>query len=228
MNPYDHARSSASIHGGSWEDYHRLHSWFDETKATVCHFTHRALRHHAEGIDEAVRIFGHTILNRNGVEVSVLDLGRQHMDEDCRHLPSAAEWLVDFRPPEWMPDSDEADAGEMAILSARRYGGRPETYLPLHAWFLATRTWTDGAEHMLFRHHAFGIFEAEALFGPVLTDGTNTVPTRVVAERHVQSVVGRMPSASDWLRRIKGSRWMLQATNARRLGLDAAEGVTGA
>lgn len=219
MNPFDHARSSAAIHGGRWEDYHRLHCWFDDTKATLAHFTHRALRHHVEGIDESMRIFGPTIVNADGVTVSVVDLGRQHMIEDCRRVPDASEWVEDLRVADWMPKADVAKADDMAALSARRFGGSSETYLPLHRWFLATRAWVDGAEHLLFRHHAFGIFEVEALLGPVLSDGRNTIPTRVVAERHVQSVVGRIPAAADWLRRIKGAKWMLQATNAKQLGL---------
>ncbi|MFZ3482129.1 DUF6915 family protein [Sphingomonas sp. 3-13AW] len=221
MNPYDHARSSAALHGGSWQDYHRLHSWFDETKAALCHFTHRALRHHTQGIEEAVRVFGATITNGDGACIPVSGLGRQHMDEDCQHVPDATEWLIDFRPPDWMPARDDSNVHDLADLSARRFGGAAETYLPLHRWFLETRTWAGGLEHLLFRHHSFGIFEAEARFGPILTDGANTVPTRVVAERHVQTVLGRVPAAADWLRRIKGSRWMLQATNARKLGLDA-------
>lgn len=44
--------------------------------------------------------------------------------------------------------------------------------------------------------------------------------TRVVAERHVQEVLGRVPPATEFLRRIRGERWMLQATSPRRLGLD--------
>ena len=50
MHPYDHARSSARIHGGVWQDYFELHSWFDASKSLLCRFTHRALRHHLEGV----------------------------------------------------------------------------------------------------------------------------------------------------------------------------------
>ena len=163
MHPYDHARSSARIHGGVWQDYFALHAWFDVTKSLLCRFTHRALRHHLEG---------------------------------------AAE--------------------DLAEASVMRFGGNPSVFLPLHRWFLATANWTEGNEHLAFRHHAFGIFEAEGRFGPIIhqTDG-RMIPTRVVAERHVQEVLGRVPSATEFLRRIKGERWMLQATSPRKLGLDA-------
>ncbi len=210
MNPYDHAASSAAIHGGSWRDYHAVHAWFDATKAAQCHFTHRALRHHAQGIEECVRVHGPDVVNGDGISVDVRTIGLQHMMEDCGRVPDATEWLADIRPPEWMPDEDDRDAESMAAMSARRHGGEASVFLPIHRWFLETGRWAEGPGHLLFRHHAFGIFEAEHRFGPVLGEGSDAVPTRIVAERHVQTVVGRIPTASDWLRRIKGDRWMVR------------------
>jgi hypothetical protein len=81
--------------------------------------------------------------------------------------------------------------------------------------------WAHNSSHLVFRHHAFGVFEAEARFGPVIAlSPDKAIPTRVVAERHVQDVLGRVPPATDFLRRINGERWMLQATSPRKLGLD--------
>lgn len=60
-NPYHHAVSSARKHGGVPDDYIEIHHWFDESKAFLADFRHRALRHHAEGIFLCERIFGHTI-----------------------------------------------------------------------------------------------------------------------------------------------------------------------
>lgn len=220
MHPYDHARSSARLHGGRWQDYHACHAWFDATKAVQCRFTHRALRHHREGIDEARAVFGSSIRNSDGAEIALRMLGLQHLEEDCGIVPDARDWVVDLDVPEWFPE-DVPDADDLAVISARRFGGEPDRYRPLHVWFLATRSWCDGPKHPLFRHHSFGIFEAEARFGPTLDVGSDhPVPTRVVAERHVQTVLGRVPAAVDVLRRIKGARWMLQATSARRLGLN--------
>lgn len=218
MNPYDHARLSARIHGGSWADYHALHAWFDASKAAHCHFTHRSLRHHEEGIAEAIAVFGATVTNADGVAVAVDTLARQHIGEDCRYLPSAADWLVDFDLPAWFP-AVPPDAGDLAAISARRFGGEARHYLPLHRWFLATRAWTDGPAHLFFRHQAFGIHETEHRFGPALANGDGAVPTRVVAEHHVRAVLGRLPAAPDLFRRMKGQRWMLQATSPDRIGL---------
>lgn len=60
-NPFHHAVSSARKWGGVPEDYIEIHHWFDESKAFLADFRHRALRHHAEGIFLCERIFGHTI-----------------------------------------------------------------------------------------------------------------------------------------------------------------------
>jgi len=218
MNPYDHARSSARLHGGRWSDYHALHAWFDLTKSTHCHFTHRALRHHHEGIAEAVAVFGSFVTNSDGSEVSTQALGRQHVEEDCQHVPAAADWLADFDTPDWL-QAPIADSAELARLSALRLGGTPETYLALHEWMLASRYWTDHPGHLMFRHQSFGIYETENRFGAALGDKAYSVPTRVVAELHVRSILGRLPAAADLLRRLKTQRWMLQATSARRLGL---------
>ncbi len=220
MHPYDHARSSARRFGGQWQDYYPCHAWFDATKSIQCRFTHRALRHHLEGIKEALAAFGPAIQNSDGAKADLLQVGLQHLDEDCGIIPRAGDWLIDFDAPDWLPE-EVPDSDALSAVSAQRFGGEPRHYRALHDWFLATQSWCIGAEHLLFRHHSFGIFEAETRFGPALDIGSERrVPTRVVAERHVQTVLGRVPAAVDALRRIKGARWMLQATSPQKLGLD--------
>lgn len=49
-HPYHHALSSVKQWGGQVDDYLPIHNWFDESKAFIGDFRHRALRHHAEGI----------------------------------------------------------------------------------------------------------------------------------------------------------------------------------
>lgn len=219
MNPYDHARSSARRFGGRWQDYLPVHDWLDGSKAAFCHFLHRALRHHREGVVEAVALFGPTLRNADGVAVPTEAVAHQHLEEDCRRLPDAAEWICAFAPPAWWP-AVVPEGEALARASARRFGGSPDAYLPLHKWLLATAGWADGTGHLLFRHHAFGLFEAERRFGPALVAGSKAVPTRVVAERHVRDVLGRIPPASDLLRRLRGERWMLRASSPAEIGLD--------
>jgi hypothetical protein len=100
---YYHAQSSARTFGGVPEDYLAIHNWFDETKEAFCDFRHRALRHHAEGIFEAERLFGVTVQNTAGKAVPVRYIGEQHVLEDCGgRIPSLCEWLSRIQPEPWM------------------------------------------------------------------------------------------------------------------------------
>jgi hypothetical protein len=223
MHPYHHALSSQREHGGEVIDYLALHNWFDASKSALAHFTHRALHHHREGVAEAVRLFGTTICNAHNAAISVEALGLQHLAEDMSIIPRAADWLQHLEPlaagaafalPQSLPSAEQ-----LAAAGARHFNASPDLLLPLHSWFLETATWFDDPRHCAMRHHSFGIFEAEQRFGIVLYHYHRSIPTRIVAEWHVRAVLGRIPAAADFLRRIKGQPWMAAAHNARRRGL---------
>src|SRR5882757_3270973 len=65
-------------------------------------FRHRALRHHAEGIFLAERIFGVTIVNSDGELVPVRYVGEQHVKEDLGRIPTVQDWLTQISPQRWM------------------------------------------------------------------------------------------------------------------------------
>lgn len=102
MNPYHHALSSAKKHGGVASDYIEIHHWFDESKAFMADFRHRALRHHAEGIFMCERIFGHTLTNSDGKIIPVRFIGEQHVQEDCGFIPTVQDWFTEIVPKAWM------------------------------------------------------------------------------------------------------------------------------
>ena len=81
-HPLTHAENSARKFRGKAEDYLAIHNWFDESKAFLADFRHRALRHHAEGIFMAERLFGIAIVNSDGNQVPVRYIGEQHVKED--------------------------------------------------------------------------------------------------------------------------------------------------
>ena len=101
-HPVKHAESSARKFGGRAEDYLAIHNWFDESKAFVPDFRHRALRHHAEGIFLAEKLFGIAIMNSEGKQVPVRYVGEQHVREDLGRIPTAQDWLVQIKPQRWM------------------------------------------------------------------------------------------------------------------------------
>ena len=102
MHPYYHALSSAKKHGGKWQDYIEIHNWFDESKASIGDFRHRALRHHAEGCFAAEKEFGVTITNSDGKKIPVRLIAEKHIVEDLGFIPSFSDWIKYIRPTEWM------------------------------------------------------------------------------------------------------------------------------
>lgn len=117
MHPYHHAMSSARKFGGQPSDYQAIHDWFDESKMFFADFRHRALRHHAEGIFMAERIFGTTLTNSDGKQVPVRYVGEQHVREDLGRIPSVQDWFSKIEAERWMrprPHDVDADIYEMS------------------------------------------------------------------------------------------------------------------
>jgi len=74
----------------------------DESKAFLGDFRYRALRHHAEGIFLAEKLFGVAIVNSDGNQVPVRYVGEQHVREDLGRIPTAQDWLLQIKPQRWM------------------------------------------------------------------------------------------------------------------------------
>ena len=99
-----------------------------------------------------------------------------------------------------------------AQSSARRHGGKPEDYLALHSWFDQSKEHVADYRHRALRHHSQGIFEAERVFGPTITNSDGkAIPTRILGEQHVREDCGRIPTLADWLLCIRGEPWMFRA-----------------
>lgn len=115
--PYVHAKSSARQFGGIPDDYIEIHNFLDCSKGTIADNRHRALTHNAwflSNVLERVKFANScdptpdnrfpTIINSDGNEVSVREIGEQHVLEDyrLRYIPSAQDFLqeIEFQP--WM------------------------------------------------------------------------------------------------------------------------------
>lgn len=101
-HPYQHALNSARKYGGRSEDYIAIHQWFDASKAHLATPAHRALRHHSAGIFEAEAVFGATITSSAGKIIPTRFIGEQHVLEDCRRIPTVADWLGHLPIEPWM------------------------------------------------------------------------------------------------------------------------------
>lgn len=105
--PWIHAKSSAKRYGGIPEDYLKIHQLMDSSKSTMPDNRHRALTHNAWfiGTDGPLElIFGVVITNSEGKEVSVRDIGEQHILEDfgMRYIPSVSDYLSEMEYKSWM------------------------------------------------------------------------------------------------------------------------------
>lgn len=102
MKPRLHAKSSAKKFGGIPEDYQDIHDWFDQTKAHHADVRHRAILHSTLGIFICEQVYGSYILNSDGKEVSVRDLGEQHVLEDLGRIPDVGDYLKNMAIQPWM------------------------------------------------------------------------------------------------------------------------------
>ncbi len=98
---------------------------------------------------------------------------------------------------------------EHAKSSARRFGGVPADYQQIHDWFDQSKSFVADFRHRALRHHAEGIFLAEAIFGKAITNSEGrAVPVRYVGEQHVREDLGRIPSFQDWIAELPIRPWM--------------------
>lgn len=104
-----------------------------------------------------------------------------------------------------------------AETSAKIWGGRPDDYLPVHAWLDATKEVFCDFRHRALRHHSQGIFEAERVFGTALTNSAGRViPVRYICEQHIkEDCGGRVPTVADWFRNIQPEVWMSRPCSVR-------------
>jgi len=80
-----------------------IHDWFDSTKAAYANFGHRAILHNTFGIFLCEQVFGTTISNSDGKDISVRDIGEDHVKEDCGGIiPTIEDWVETIEPKPWM------------------------------------------------------------------------------------------------------------------------------
>ncbi len=102
MKPLVHAKNSVKRWGGNVEDYLELHNFFDNSKACMPDMRHRALLHSSFGIFLLERVFGVYVVNSDGRQVSVRDVGEQHVIEDLGFIPTVEKWLGNMTIQPWM------------------------------------------------------------------------------------------------------------------------------
>lgn len=96
-----------------------------------------------------------------------------------------------------------------ALSSVKKWGGSVDDYIEIHAWYDQSKEIIADFRHRALRHHASGIWQSEAIFGPTITLSTGRIiPTRWVGEQHVREDLGFIPSFADWVKAIRPEPWM--------------------
>lgn len=103
MKPLVHAKSSAKKFGGQPSDYLSIHQLMDSSKSAHASNRHRVVFHSSFGIFILERVFGLTIVNSDGREVHVRDIGEQHCLEDFGgFIPDLSDYLQHMELAPWM------------------------------------------------------------------------------------------------------------------------------
>jgi hypothetical protein len=122
--PWVHAKNSARKFGGRPEDYLPIHNLMDSSKGSMGDNRHRCLTHNSWFISAGgplEMIFGVTMTNSDGKEVSVRDLGEQHVLEDfgMKFIPTAQDYLQEMEIMPWMNNMGGVPCSHKRIESAR-------------------------------------------------------------------------------------------------------------
>jgi len=99
-----------------------------------------------------------------------------------------------------------------AERSARKWGGSPDLYLPIHRWFDSSKAVIPDNRHRMLLHHSFGILLAEQVFGSALEiSPTRRVFVREIGAQHVLEDLGLIPTPAQCLAELPLSPWMAGA-----------------
>lgn len=100
--PLVHARNSAAKFGGTADDYLAIHDKMDSTKMAHADVSHRCVFHSSLGVFLIEELFGRTLVNSDGNEVSVREVAEQHVVEDLGFIPSLSDWMHEMTIQPWM------------------------------------------------------------------------------------------------------------------------------
>lgn len=125
MKPYIHAELNVKKWGGKVEDYLPIHDFMDSSKGAIPDNRHRCLTHNSwfvqpDGVLE--RVFGKIIVNSDGKNVSVRDIGEQHILEDfgMKYIPTAQDYIENMEFKDWMQNGKGFPTSHTKIYEKRK------------------------------------------------------------------------------------------------------------
>ena len=97
-----------------------------------------------------------------------------------------------------------------ALSSARKFGGKPEDYEPVHTFLDSSKGVIADNRHRALTHNSWFLSVVlERVFGVTFqnSDG-KTISTRDIGEQHVFEDLGFIPSGQDYLAEVEYKSWM--------------------
>jgi hypothetical protein len=99
-----------------------------------------------------------------------------------------------------------------AMSSAKRFGGRPDEYMPIHELLDASKGSIADNRHRALTHNSWFLSVIlERIFGPTIKNSNGRlVSVREIGEQHVLEDFRNkfIPSAQDYLAEIEFQPWM--------------------
>jgi hypothetical protein len=110
---------------------------------------------------------------------------------------------------------------EHAVLSVKKWGGKPEDYLKIHNFMDSSKAHVADMRHRALLHSSFGCYLAEQVFGTNLDIWIThpvhpghylgqriKVSVRDIAEQHIIQDLGFIPSVQQYLDHMEMADWM--------------------
>lgn len=115
---------------------------------------------------------------------------------------------------------------EHAQTSVRRWGGKPEDYLPIHDFIDESKAHFPDMRHRALLHNSWGIYLCERIFGHNINIATcqcaagsyetrqicdhpvRKVSVRDIAEQHIIEDMGRIPTLQDYFQGMPFYEWL--------------------
>jgi hypothetical protein len=95
-----------------------------------------------------------------------------------------------------------------ALVSAKKFGGKPEDYMKVHDFIDSSKAHMPDVRHRALLHSSFGIYMVEQVFGHELENSEGLmVQIRDIAEEHVLSDLGFIPTVQDYFKHMPIQNW---------------------
>jgi len=212
---------SARLFGGVPETYLAVHNAFDMSKAALGDMRHRAALH---SVDHGLAVMRLIFPDRIG-KTSLEELCVQHVHDDQGFSVRLDDWLreCDSELPSIArraPRKLEAFLEAPEEAAAQRWGGYPEDYAAICAYFGLPETVSDHPLAPAVSHNAFGVYFSEMAFGSVISVSGPGQRPRYVSVRDIGETLalarfGHLKSLGDVLASMKRRNWMTGSRVAR-------------